>query len=135
MSDIRFRHIKPEGRKPRLGLFEKIEKAPCPAADVEKSQSALVPSGKNFMELRQGLPACRIGSSIEEHLNLGVVPLRRFIRHPAARLEVEILEIITWSLPERVFVQDLTVTTAPSAPIDFRKILKKETRAFQQEAR
>ena len=49
------RHIEPEGREPRPGLFEKIEKAPCPAADVEKSQFALVPSGENFMELRQGL--------------------------------------------------------------------------------
>jgi hypothetical protein len=30
-----------------------------------------------------------------------------------------------------VFVQDLTVTTTLSAPMDFRKILKKEAGALQ----
>ena len=91
VSDIRLRHIEPEGRKTRPGLFEKIEKAPCPTADVEKSQFALVPSGKNFMELRQGLPARRIGSPVEEHLDLRVISTRRIVRHPAARLEMEVL--------------------------------------------
>jgi hypothetical protein len=57
-------HIEPEDGKPRPRLFEKIEEAPCPAANVEKSQFALVPSGKNFMELRQRLPPGRVGSPV-----------------------------------------------------------------------
>jgi len=76
MFHIWLRHIEPEGREPRPNLFERIEKPSCPAADVEKSQFALVPSGEDFMELRQGLPARRIGSSVEEHLNLRVISAR-----------------------------------------------------------
>ena len=113
-------------------MFDLIEEAPSTAANIEKFQFALIAAGEHFSQLRQSLTANGIGSLIEEHLNLGVVPLRRFICHPATRLEVEVLEIITWSFPERVFVQDLTITTVPSAPIDFRKILKKEPRALQQ---
>jgi hypothetical protein len=45
---------------------------------------------------------------------------------------VEVLEIIVWSLSDRVFVQDFTVTPTLSAAMDFRKILKKERGALQQ---
>jgi len=45
---------------------------------------------------------------------------------------MEVLKIIVWSLPDRVFVQDLTVTATLSAPMDFRKILKEEPGALQQ---
>jgi len=81
ISDIWLRHIEPEEWQTRPRLLEKIEKAPCPAADVEKAQFTLVPSGENFMELRQGLPARRIGSPVEEHFDLGVVATGRIVRH------------------------------------------------------
>jgi hypothetical protein len=48
MFHIWLRHIEPEGREPRPNLFERIEKPSCPAADVEKSQFALVPSGEDL---------------------------------------------------------------------------------------
>ena len=91
ISDIWLRHIEPEDRQPRPRLFEKIKETPRPAADVEKSQLALVPSGENFMKLRQSLSSCRIGSPVEEDLNLSVIATCRIVRHPAARLEMEIL--------------------------------------------
>jgi hypothetical protein len=65
-------------------LFEKIEEAPCPATDIEKSQFALVPSSEDFMELRQSLSARRVGSPVEEHLDLSVIAISRIVRHPAA---------------------------------------------------
>jgi len=113
-------------------LFDLIEEAPGTAADVEKSKLALIASGEHSSQLRQCLTTNGIGSPIEEHLDLGVVPFRRLIRHPAARLEMEVLEIIVWSLPDSVFVQDLTVTPTLSAAMDFWKILKKEPGALQQ---
>ena len=42
-----------------------------------------------------------------------------------------VLEIIAWSLPDSVFVQDLTVPPTLSAPMNFREILKKEPGALQ----
>jgi hypothetical protein len=45
---------------------------------------------------------------------------------------MEVLEIIARSLSDRVFAQDLTVTATLSAPMDLRKILKKEPGALQQ---
>ena len=132
VSDIRLRHIEPEGRKPRPSLFDKIEKAPCPAADVEQSQLALISSGKNFMELRQGLPARGVGCPVEEHLDLRVISPRRIVRHPAARLEMEILQIVAGPLPARPLAQDFVVRAALAAPMDLGKILEKKPRAVKQ---
>jgi hypothetical protein len=56
----------------RPHLFHLTEKAPSTAADIEKSQFALIASGEHFSQLRQGLT-----SPIEEHLDLSVVPLNR----------------------------------------------------------
>ena len=132
VSDIRLRHIEPEGGKTRPGLFEKIEEAPCPTADVEKSQFALVPSGENFMELRRGLPARRIGSPVEEHLDLRVISTRRIVRHPATRLEMEIPQIVAWPLSARLLGQDFVVCTALATPMDFGEILEKKPRAVEE---
>jgi hypothetical protein len=124
--DIWHRHIEPEGRKPRPGLLGKIKKTPCPAADIEKPQFALVSSGKNLVELRQGLPARCIGSPVEEHLDLRVTSTRRIVRHPAACLEMEILQIVAGPLPAPPLSQDFVVRAALAAPMDFGEILEKK---------
>ena len=103
MFHIWLRHIEPEGREPRPNLFEKIEKAPCPAADVEKSQFAPVPSGKNFMELRQSLPARRIGRPVEEHLDLRVISTRRGACPVLPESDIQPLKCVT-SLRSRSLV-------------------------------
>ena len=60
-------------------MFEKIEEAPCPAANVEKSQFALVPSRQNFMELRQRLPELALAARkfYRDLLVLAAIDLRR----------------------------------------------------------
>jgi hypothetical protein len=113
-------------------LFEKIEEAPCPASNVEKSQFALVPSGKNFMELRQRLPAGRVGSPVEEHLDLRVVSTRRIVRHPAACLEMEILQIVAGPLPAPPLSQDFVVRATLAALMDVGEILEKKPRAMEK---
>jgi hypothetical protein len=47
------------------------------------------------------LPSHGVRRPIKEHLDLGVIYLGRVVRHPATRLEVEILEIVTGSLAAR----------------------------------
>ena len=51
MSDIWFGHIQPEGRKPWPNLLKKVKKSPSAAADIKKSQFALIPASKDFTEL------------------------------------------------------------------------------------
>src|SRR5688500_140440 len=130
--DIWLGHIEPEGRKPRPCLFEKIEKAPSPAANVEKSQLALITSGKNFMELRQGLPARGIGCPVEEDLDLRVISPRRIIGHPAARLEMKILQKVARPLPVRSVTQDFVVSVVLAAPMDLGEVLEKKAGAIKQ---
>ena len=84
MPDISFRHIQPECRKPRPSLLNRIKKSPSAAADIEKSQFALIPTSKDFAELRQCLPSDGIGCAVKENFDLGVIPLCRILRHPAA---------------------------------------------------
>jgi hypothetical protein len=123
VSDIRLIHIKPEDRK-RPSLFEKIEKAACLAADVEKFQFALVSSTEKFMALRQGLPACCIGCLVEEHLDLRVISTSRIVCHPAARLEMEILQIVARPLPGLSLRLDFIMRAALAASMDCGEIIK-----------
>jgi hypothetical protein len=71
VPDVRLRQIEAQRGKPRPDLLDEIEKAPCAAANVEKSQFALIASGNNFVQLRKGLPSRGIGRSVEQHLDLG----------------------------------------------------------------
>jgi hypothetical protein len=80
MSDISIGHVEPEGVKARPGLLHEIEKSSGAAANVEQPQSALITFGEQFVELRQRLPPHRIGRSVEQHFNLGVISLGGIIR-------------------------------------------------------
>jgi hypothetical protein len=56
---------------------------------------------KAFVATHQKVPARRIGGPVEENLDLRVISARRIVRHPAARLEMEILQIVAGPLPPR----------------------------------
>ena len=73
LRDVRLRHVDPERRKARPGLLEEIEKAAGAAADVEKSETALIAPGKSLVQWRQRLPSRGIGGAVEQHLHLGIV--------------------------------------------------------------
>src|SRR5215467_1787951 len=92
VSDVSIGHVKSDHVKAGPGLLDEIEKSPGATADIEKPQLALVASGKFFMELRQGLAPHRIGCSLEQNLDLGVITLSRLVRQPAPGLKVEILQ-------------------------------------------
>ena len=93
---------------------------------------AMIPSGEDFVELRQSLPARRIGSPVEEYLDLRVVTTRRIVRHPATRLEMEILQIVAGPLPPRSFGQHFSVRVPVAPPMDFGEILEKKSRAMKE---
>src|SRR5690242_13236354 len=126
MSDISIGHVEPEGVKARPGLLHEIEKSSGAAPDVEEPQLALIATGKKFVELRQRLASHRIGRSVEQHFNLGVISLGGIIRHPAARLKVEILKIVAWPLGARVGVENFAICAGLATAMDLGKIRKEQ---------
>jgi len=127
VSEVRLGHINPENRKLRPDLFERIDKPSCAAADIDNLQLALVPSGKYLMKLRQRLPPDRICRTVKKNFDLRVVQLGRFLRQPAARLIMEILQIITRSFPARGLVQNFVLRAALATPMNTRKIVEENS--------
>ena len=84
------------------------------------------------MKLRQGLPPRGIGCPVKENLDLRVISLRRIVHHPAARLEMEVLQIVAGPLPARPLAQNFAVRAALAAPMDFGEILEEKPRAVKQ---
>jgi hypothetical protein len=82
------------------------------------------------MERRQCLASHGIGSSVEEHFDLRVIALSGVIRHPAARLEMKILQ--TWSFAARFSSQYFVVCPALATSMYLREILKEESRATNE---
>jgi hypothetical protein len=93
--DVCLGHIDPEDRKLRPDLFECIDKASCAATDFDNFQLALVPFGKDFVELWQCLSPYRVRRTVKENFDLSVVQFGRFLRQPTPRLVVEVLQVIT----------------------------------------
>src|SRR5262249_34404179 len=91
----RLGHVNPKDRKLRPDLFDRINKSSRTAADIDNLQLALIPPGKNLMKLRQSLPPDCICRAVEKNLDLRVIQLGRFLCKPAARLIVEVLQVIT----------------------------------------
>src|SRR6202035_4686934 len=63
--------IEAERGQPGPGLFNEIEKAARPAANVEKTQPALVAPGEDLTERRQRLTPRGVRGTVEEHFDLG----------------------------------------------------------------
>src|SRR5262249_36571557 len=98
LGEISLRHVDADCGKPRPRLFDELEKSPGAAADVDEPQPTLIASGEDLMERQQRLTAGGVGGAVEQHFHLSVVAPRRFARHPATRLIVEILQIIIRTL-------------------------------------
>jgi hypothetical protein len=129
---VRLRQVEARRGKPRPHLLDEIEKAPGAAADLEMSQFALIAAGKHFVQLRKRLPSRGIDRPVEQYLNLRIIPSRSLLRHPATRLEMEILQIVAGPLPDGVLAQNFAVPTALAAPIDLGQILEEEPGAVEQ---
>src|ERR1700690_1808341 len=84
------------------------------------------------MELRQDLPSGCIRGSMKEHLDLRVIPPCRIPSRPTARLEVEVLKIVSWPLAKGLLAQDLPLLAAFTATVNFGKIREEEARAVKQ---
>ena len=67
--------IEAERGQPGPALFDEIEKAARPAANVEKTQPALVAPGEDLPERRQRLTPRGVRGAVEEHFDLRIVAL------------------------------------------------------------
>jgi hypothetical protein len=92
----------------------------------------LVAPGENLVQRRDRLPARGIGGAVEQHLDLRVVTRGGVIGHPAAGLEVEVLQIVGRALAFRVLVQHLAAPAAFAATVNVGQIRKKQARAVEQ---
>src|SRR5262249_1284182 len=84
MSDVGFRHIQADYRKPRPDLLDRVKKPPGTPAEIENRQFTLILPSTRSAQLGQRLPPDGIGCAVEEDFDLGVIPLSRIVCHPAA---------------------------------------------------
>src|SRR6202040_1279335 len=95
LCDVGLGHVEAQRWEARPSLLEAIESASGTAADVEQPEAALIAPGENLMQRRQCLSPGGIRGAMQQPLDLGVIAQRRITRHPAARLEVEVLQIVS----------------------------------------
>jgi len=81
------------------------------------------------MERRQRLAAHRVGAPLEQHLDLGVVAVRRILGQPATGLVVEVLQVVFRPLSRCRFGQHFAVGIALASSMDRRQILEEQARA------
>ncbi len=132
LGHVGLRHVDPQRRQARPGLLDEVEKAPGAAAEIDEPQAALIAAGEHLVQRRQRLPPDRIGGALEQHLDLGVVALGRLVRHPAARLEVEILQIVVGPLAAGLRAQHFPPLALLAAAVDLRQVLEEQPRAREQ---
>ena len=132
MPDVGLRQVEAERRQPRPCLLDEIKEAPGAAADVDKPQFALVASGESFRKRRQRLPPHGVGRSLEQHLDLRVVAVGGFLSQPAARLEMEILQVVVRAPAARLCVQHLVRRVALAALVDLGEVAEEQPRAVEQ---
>src|ERR1700730_11573439 len=133
LGDVGFGHVEPESRKARPRLLDEIEEASSAAANIEKPEAALVATGEDLMQRRQGLAPDRIGGAFEQHLDLGVVALGGVPRHPAAGLEMKILQIVVRPPAAQVRAAPLAIPALLAPALDGRKVGKKQSRMVEQD--
>jgi hypothetical protein len=83
------------------------------------------------MQRRERLPSRGICCPVEQHLDLCVVALRRVFGHPAAGLEVEILQIIARPLVASFGVQHFAYSSTLAATVDLGQILEEKSRTIE----
>src|SRR5215470_10951810 len=130
MLEVSLRHVQSDGLKARPGLLNEIEESPGAATNIKKPQFALITSSKSLMELRQCLASNGVGRSVQKHLDLGVVSFSGIVGQPAARLKMEILQIVGRPLSLRFLVQDFVVCPVLATPMNFWKVFEEEPRAL-----
>ncbi len=131
--DVSLRHVDADHRQPRPRLLEKVEKTTGAAADVDKPEATLIASGKNLVKRRQRLSSRRVGRALEQNLHLRVVTLRGLLGHPAAGLEVKILQVVTGPLAAGLIGQHLPILAGLTPAMDFREVLEEKPRAVEQD--
>ena len=94
-------------------------------------QKAQAP-GESLRKRRQRLPPHGVGRSLEQHLDLRVVAVGKFLGQPAARLEMEILQVVIRASPTRLCVLHLARRVALAALGDFGQVAEEEPRAVEQ---
>ena len=122
VPDVGLRQVEAERRQPRPYLLDEIKEAPGAAADVDQPQFALVASGESFRKRRQRLPPHGVGRSLEQHLDLRVVAVGGFLSQPAARLEMEILQVVVRAAAARLCVQHLARRVALATRVDLGEV-------------
>jgi hypothetical protein len=132
LCDISLRHVDAERGEPGPSLFEKVEEASSPAVNVKKPEAARIASRENLVKWPQRLSPNSISRSIKKHFDLGIVTLRRFLRHPAARLEMKILKIVAGPFAACRLVQHFLVMAILAAAVDARQILEEQAQAVEQ---
>src|SRR5258708_14146248 len=132
LCDISLGNVDPGGGEPGPRLFEKIENTSGTAAHVDKPEAALVTTGKYLVERSQRLSSSSIGRSVKKHFDLHVVALRRFMRHPAARLEMKILQIVAGPFAACFLAQHLKVLAVFTTAVDAGQILEEHARSVEQ---
>src|SRR3974390_3329053 len=130
MLEVGFRHVQSDGLKARPGLLNEIKESPGAATNIKKPQFALIAFSKSLMELRQCLASNGVGRTVQKHLDLGVVSFSGIVGHPAARLKMEILQIVGGPLSTRFTAQDFVVCPALAASMDVWKIFEEVSRAM-----
>ena len=113
-------------------MLKKVEGASGTAANVKKPEAALIASGENLVKWPQRLPPNSISRSVKKHFDLGIVTLRRFLRHPAARLEMKILKIVAGPFATCLIAQHFLVMAILTTAVDVGQILKKQARSVEQ---
>jgi hypothetical protein len=109
VSHVSIGHVEADNLQSRPGLLHAVEKSPSTTADVEQAELALIASGKYFVERWQGLAPHCIRCAVEQDLDLGVIALSRLICQPAARLKVEILQIVARPRAAGVVIENFAV--------------------------
>jgi len=94
------------------------------ARNVKKLEAALIASGENLVKWSQRLSPNSIGRSVKKHFDLGIVTLRRFLRHPAARLEMKILKIVARSFAACLLAQHFLAKALLTTAVDVGQILE-----------
>src|SRR5260221_6073412 len=72
-----------------------------------------------------------IGRSVKKHFDLDVVAPRRIMRHPAARLEMEILQIVAGPFAACFLAQHLKVLAVFTTAVDAGQILEEHARSVE----
>jgi hypothetical protein len=113
-------------------LLNRPNKSPRTAADIKQPQFTLIPASKDFAELRQNLPADRVRCAVKEYFDLGIISLGGILRHPAARLEMKILQIIARSFSARFLSQDLRFSVTLPASVNIGEVLEEKPRPVKE---